>query len=668
MKILGIDLGTSNTYIYGAHKSSTAPQPVLLPRVSAPDGCVETAILYEDGSPLLIGHLAESEYYANPGMRTRRSLRCQFKPEIGEENAEAVGWMTDFLRMLREALPQDTLEPDSQLYVGIPARTRESFGIQLAHCFRDAGWPAPALIKESDAAMISCLQSGAIELDDLEHSLLILDFGGGTCDFTLAENSNILHSGGDRLLGGRLFDDLFFQLFCRQNPHLQQEVQADNCEYYVHWVLCKAEKERFSKILQKDADSAVSLHLSWYDAAGTQKHAYLHELTRQQVVSAAESYVASESLLAMLSQYANRGSLGAVAGEMLQGRQVGLISWFKDVLYDIRRLKSVDKVILTGGSSGWFFASEAVRDVFGTDNIVMSPRTYEDIAFGLALYPMLLHTHLKIKNLLEKQSEDFCLRVADLAQGIFEKHTKMAAKTCAERIVVKDILSVLEAAQEDRKTVEEIEREISEKIQNDSGLLAIVQERTEAARKEIERELRLQFSRWLRENGVYLVPRLNFSARTLSTSFFDAVQVKVSRLTLLNTMDVMAVAVLPGIAALAIGEKMLLTTAEPVSAVIGGAAAFAGTWALGKFGKNFLRRQKLPKFLLNEKNREKITAKNREYIEEILGQAFQEIRQDLMEDARGKIRYSLKALLQRLTVLNHIRVERGSSSAGQAGQ
>ena len=107
---------------------------------------------------------------------------------------------------------------------------------------------------------------------------------------------------------------------------------------------------------------------------------------------------------------------------------------------------------------------------------------------------------------------------------------------------------------------------------------------------------------------------------------------------------------------------MLLTTGEPISAVLGGAAAFAGTWALGKFGKNFLRRQKLPKFLLNEKNREKITAKNREYIEEILGQSFQEIRQDLMEDARTKIRYSLKALLQRLTVLNHIRVERGAAS------
>ena len=661
MKILGIDLGTSNTYVYGAHKSSSAPHPVILPRVSAPDGCVETAILYEDDSPLLIGHLAESEYYANARQRSCRELRSQFKPEIGEENAEAARWMTDFLRMLRKELPQDTLEPDSQIFVGVPSRTRESFGINLSQCFKDAGWPAPSLIKESDAAMISCLQSGAIELDDLEHSLLILDFGGGTCDFTLAENSEILQCGGDRLLGGRLFDDLLFQLFCRHNPDLLNQVQADGCEYYVHWVLCKAEKERFSKILQQDVNSAVSLHLSWFDAQGKQKHAYLHELTWQQVVNAAESYTASESLLSILRQYANRGALGPVAGDMLQGRQVGLISWFKDILYEIRRQKSIDKVILTGGSSGWFFAREAVRDVFGTDNIVMSPRTYEDIAFGLALYPMLLNTHLKIKTLLEEKSEDFCLRVSDLAQGIFEKHTKMAAKTCAERIAVRDILSVLESAQEARKTVEDIEREISGRIQNDTGLLTVVQERTEAARKEIEKELRLQFNRWLRENGVYLAPRLNFSAHTLSTSFFDAVQVKVSRLTLLNTMDVMAVAVLPGVAAFAIGEKMLLTTGEPISAVLGGAAAFAGTWALGKFGKKFLQRQRLPKFLLNEKNREKITEKNREYIEEVLGQAFQEIRQDLMEDARSKIRYALKGLLQRLTVLNHIRVERGNT-------
>ena len=46
--------------------------------------------------------------------------------------------------------------------------------------------------------------------------------------------------------------------------------------------------------------------------------------------------------------------------------------------------------------------------------------------------------------------------------------------------VIVDLVSELKPG---GKTVEEIEREISEKIQNDSGLLAIVQERTEAARK-----------------------------------------------------------------------------------------------------------------------------------------------------------------------------------------
>ena len=120
----------------------------------------------------------------------------------------------------------------------------------------------------------------------------------------------------------------------------------------------------------------------------------------------------------------------------------------------------------------------------------MSPRTYEDIAYGLALYPMLLNTHLKIKSLLEDQSEDFSQRVAGIAQGIFEKHTKLAARACAERIAARDIMGVLESAQQSRKTVEEIEQKISEKIRSDSGLLTIIRERTEAARTEIERELR----------------------------------------------------------------------------------------------------------------------------------------------------------------------------------
>ena len=185
MKIIGIDLGTTNTYLYGVEKGDAAPAPVTLPRISDENGCIATVVLYQDDKPCLIGNIAESEYHTNRARLASRPLRSQFKPEIAHGGSEAMRWMTDFLHELRAALPDGVLEPDTRVYVGTPSRTREDFGLNLAQCFVRAGWPRPTFVRESDAAMISCLQSGAIDIDDIENEVLILDFGGGTCDFTL---------------------------------------------------------------------------------------------------------------------------------------------------------------------------------------------------------------------------------------------------------------------------------------------------------------------------------------------------------------------------------------------------------------------------------------------------------------------------------------------------
>ena len=182
MKIIGIDLGTTNTYLYGVEKGDAAPAPVTLPRISDENGCIATVVLYQDDKPCLIGNIAESEYHTNRARLASRTLRSQFKPEIAHGGSEAMRWMTDFLHELRAALPDGVLEPDTRVYVGTPSRTREDFGLNLAQCFVRAGWPRPTFVRESDAAMISCLQSGAIDIDDIENEVLILDFGGGTCD------------------------------------------------------------------------------------------------------------------------------------------------------------------------------------------------------------------------------------------------------------------------------------------------------------------------------------------------------------------------------------------------------------------------------------------------------------------------------------------------------
>ena len=266
-------------------------------------------------------------------------------------------------------------------------------------------------------------------------------------------------------------------------------------------------------------------------------------------------------------------------------------------------------------------------------------------------------SHAAVRLLLEEKAGAFADEACALVQRIFAKHARLAVRLCTERIVDRDIMPVLEEAQKIRKTVEQMELSFADNIRNDAGLLAIIEEKSEALRAEIEYELRQRFRAWLRRNGVFLVPRVTFPARALSRDFFDAISVKVSRLAFLNIMDFMATAVLPGIAAYAVAGA-IAHTGEAVSAVLGGSLAFAGTWGLGKVAKSFLWKRKLPKFFLTEKNRRKIIEKNKAYIEEALGKAFAEVQDGLADETERKIRHALASMLARLTVLNQVRCAR----------
>ena len=657
MKSIGIDLGTTNTYLYGTGGASAEPAPLTLPRISDENGCIATVVLYQDHKPLLIGNIAESEYHTNRAAMPARTLRSQFKPEIAHGDSEAMEWMTDFLRELRAALPEGVLEPESRIYVGMPSRTREDFSLNLAQCFVRAGWPRPAFVRESDAAMISCLQSGALSIDDIENRALLLDFGGGTCDFTSLESMDVLQNGGDPLFGGRLFDDLLFQVFCRKNELFQRDAPGSGYEYYLHWIQCKAEKERFSDAVALDGAARVSLHAVWHDARGNRQDAYVHDYTREDFIRDAENYAATDSLRAMLGQYADRGGLSPQARDLLQGRRIGLLSWFRSILGGIDGRRDISKVILTGGSSRWFFVQDMARELFPAAERAMSRRTYEDIAYGLALYPVLSESHAAVRALLGEKIETFADQACEVVRNIVAKHATFAVRLCTERIVDRDIMPVLEEARKVQKTVEQLERAFVENIQNDAGLLAVIREKTEALREEIQYELQQRFRAWLRRNGVPLAPRFEFPARALSNDFFDAISVKVSRLAFLNIMDFMASAVLPGIAAYAVAGA-IAHTGEAVSAVLGGGAAFMGVWGLGKVAKGFLWKRKLPRFFLTETNRRKIVEKNKAYIEAALGKAFADVQAGLADDAERRLRHALASMLSRLTVLNQVRCAR----------
>lgn len=688
--ILGMDLGTSNTYIFSCTPQSARPEPVIVPGLSDASGSMATAVLYENDVPILAGNVAESEHYAHaaPG----RVLRVQFKPEIADGNAAAMRWMTDFLRLLGAALPAGLLGAQTRLYVGMPSLTREDFSLNLGQCFAAAGWPRPAFVRESDAALISCLQSGALDIDDLEHRAVILDFGGGTCDYTLLDGVDALANGGDPLYGGRLFDDLVFQLFCRKNPALAEGLADSAYAYYFHWIECKQEKERFSTAMnrreEESADSpgadaafreaaaapvaphaesgvsapaespedagGVSLHAVWYAADGGRHDAWVQNYTREDFIRDAENYAASPAMLAMLEPYRGRGGLSRPARDMLEGRRIGLLTWFRELLGGLVERREVGRVLLTGGSSRWFFARALAAELFPSARCSMSRRTYEDIAWGLALYPVLAGDRARAETLLAGRLDAFAAEAAAAARALVEQSGREVARRCTRRMVERDIMPALEAAQQSGSTVADLEAAFERNIREDSGLLEIVRRSSATLRAELQRELTHRFRAWLRENGVTLTPRISVPAQAISADFLDGVSVRVSRLDALNIMRFTLTRVLPLLVGTATAGA-LAHTGEPVSTVLGGGAAFGGAWLLGRAAPGFLERRKLPRFLLTESSRKKIVEKNSAYLEDALNRAFAEVQADLAEGMERRLRHALESMLARLSVLNQVR-------------
>lgn len=653
MKYIGIDLGTANTYVFGADGESI-PRPLVLQGLSDDTGSMATVVMYEDGKALLAGNVAEAEYYSHPGLQGKRRLASQFKPEIALGENDAIEAATDFLRLLREALPAKTLTSDTVVTVGMPALAREDYRLHLRLCFEKAGWPRPGFARESDAALVSCLQSGILDADDIGRKSLIIDFGGGTCDYSSVERLDVLQNGGDILYGGRLFDDLFYQAFCAANADLARS-DPSPFAWHDHWLECRRQKEIFSDFIANDPDGRLSLRLLWHDASGRKHEAFLHEYDKESFLRGAENYVASSDLLKILSPYSQRAGLSQEARDLLGGRQVGLLTWLRHMLEAVQRRREVSLVILTGGSCRWYFVRELAQDIFPGAKCVHSERGYEDIAFGLAVFPALTAAHARTEKLLRDQMVSFLTSATLLVGELVEKHARGVARLCSKRIVERDLMPILEAAQGKDLTAAQLDERMTAAIAADDALLPIAQKSAEELRREVQSGLNARFHRWLRENGVPLAPAFEFPASAVGHEFFQDISVKISRLDSINLMAFTIQKILPILAGTATASA-IAHTAEPVSTVIGGSAAFGLTWLLARTAPKLLENRRLPAFILNDRNRKKIAESNERHIEEELLKSFANLREQMAVDTERRIRAALDATLGSLSALNQARM------------
>ena len=405
IKVIGIDFGTANTYV-----CEFSLNPQTGEKIRALDfgydqvGSIPSSILYRNNKTTVIGKRAEDEWGESTSEEKKNyTFRTHFKPEI-IFNKEAGIDTVNFLKILQKKCISrniDIFDDNNIVIFGIPAETEPVYQKSFDKLIKQSGFKNFQLVYEPLGALVHHLHYGDISPAEAEEGILVIDFGGGTCDFTYMQKLKADCIWGDITYGGRLFDDLFFQWYTEQNSQQAGQLKKNNDEYYVRWILCRKAKEYFSDIMHTDRTDSFNYLFGNVDNYGS-----LKKLTWDGFIDRSSSYRCDKTL---------KDSLEVIKTININN-SIDLIEWFKNTL--IAGLKQnniknddVVKVVLTGGSSQWPFVKDSVNEIFHSEDepnfILRSQNPKSAISEGLVILPYLKNKLESTSLLLKKDLNNF---------------------------------------------------------------------------------------------------------------------------------------------------------------------------------------------------------------------------------------------------------------------
>lgn len=415
---IGVDFGTANSHFAERNQAKVSKitweeeNPVL-----------ETAICYKkDGTTQSIGQTAAEDYGAakdDVGL----TIKYWFKPEIVEDD-QARKATIDFIKAaiaIHEGESPGLFPSGVQIVVGAPANCSAEYKRTLRQCFDAAGLKNHPIeiIHEPVGALIALLQQEKIDLRLASKKVLVVDKGAGTCDFTLIGESGELVSWGDSCLGGRIFDDLFYQLILKFHPDADRiKDLADKDRFDLHYVICRGEKEQFSNHMNRLLAKGVSAKEAKYTfrprKIGTHGLKSTLEISYQQFLDAARNYKPTGMMFTLFSE--DSEFYKTLKDMQTDGRD--LLEWFRTLLKKDGHYRNVEHVIFAGGSSKLPFVKEIVEEECGTSVSTFFPREpYRLISEGLSQLPRYRHQLDELSEFLKSSKDTF---IKDAANQIFE--------------------------------------------------------------------------------------------------------------------------------------------------------------------------------------------------------------------------------------------------------
>lgn len=473
--VLAVDFGTVNTYL--AKSPGHQPAASAIDLGTGRDG-LATALLYRQERPAVLGDRALEEF-GDATEEERRGYRlfAQFKPDIVESN-EAAGAAIDFLRGLLAQAVRIHLDLDPlsrEVIFGIPSESPPAFRERLAQIAAEAGFGAIRTIDEPKGALYFHVQRRDIAPSEAQRGILVIDFGGGTCDFALLVGGEVMHSWGDMQLGGRLFDDLFYQWFIEQNPEVTKRLDRENAAFFLLWYHCRVVKERFSQAMALDRSERFRKSIGEYGRLNAVTwEAFLERATHYRPSSTLRHYLAALQL--------GEGGRGATPSRLDSG-EIDLLAWFRETLRSgLTRFEGdqaereigdgqtegldIACVVLTGGSSAWPFVAEIVEAelrAYGfRPRLFRSDRPYAAICEGLALLPALQQRFMQSRLTLQAQTPLFLRKQVE---PVIDEQLGRAAQRIADAVVLElfdqRLLPLLEQFRQHGGSVGRLEAQIA---------------------------------------------------------------------------------------------------------------------------------------------------------------------------------------------------------------
>ncbi|MFN6529739.1 Hsp70 family protein [Nostoc sp. ChiSLP03a] len=203
LETIGFDLGHGETAVAKAIVESIEPPQML--EINNKKNQI-TAL----GWHPKLGYLVGEQALIQAGV-TQLTISFKQKPNNDLKYRETIStFVATYYRLLKES-KQLAGGESSYFYIGCPSGWSVSDRTEYQKLLQEAGIPQLNVVPESRAAFMQAKEAGKLEYDKLLASVLIVDIGSSTTDFTLVKSlEEIPIDFGSNTLGASLIDKAIF--------------------------------------------------------------------------------------------------------------------------------------------------------------------------------------------------------------------------------------------------------------------------------------------------------------------------------------------------------------------------------------------------------------------------------------------------------------------------